>query len=198
MSASSSYLNKRHSPTTPTKSNVKRFLNDKIMWVYVIVALVLFLALYLVVRDHMHNVNSWARVPVWLANSFVMGLVVLVVLLLAAWATAVAHGYYNGNYAAGVGGVFIVAGVLLLAVAWLTYQGHNFVAAFYLSLLLLVAVLVHFYFVWNVSRVKALAVVPLILLVLTMVYYLWFMADESTDCIANCGPLYEVQYAVAP
>jgi tryptophan-rich sensory protein len=168
-------------------------LTQRAFWFYFLLALVGYVVLFFTIRERNQNVHAWARVPCWLGNPFVLTVIVLLVLGLAAYATAVAHGQASSmNWALTVGGTYTLILILVVVIAWLTYRSHSFVASFYLAIVAVVLSLIHFVLVWSTSKTVALLTVPLVLFLMTVLYYLWFMADESTDCNNSCGPVYEV------
>jgi tryptophan-rich sensory protein len=175
--------------SSPSRS-LRAIKENQRFWVLGLATLVVFIALYLVARDHYADVHAWARVPNFLANPVILSLLVLVVLFFAAYATAVGAGSSNQMVRVRIVGLFLAVALVFLFVAYLVYRVHNFTAAFWLSLLLLLLTVLHYYYVMQVSRSASLAVLPLLIVEVIAVYLLWFMADESADCLAACTPLY--------
>ena len=164
---------------------------DRATWVFLLAAIVVFAIIWWIVYDHHAQVHAWARIPSWIANPFILGVVVFVCVLLVAYATKRGYSASAGTWKNVIGGVFFVVGVALIAIAHLVYRSHNFVAAFWVALVVAVLVLVHFYAVWVHDRQAAMAVLPFLFVLLAIVYLLWYMADESQSCLNVCAPVYE-------
>jgi tryptophan-rich sensory protein len=167
-------------------------------WTLGIVAVALFVCLWLIARENYEDVHAWARVPNFLANPVILGLLVLVSLILAAYATAVGMGTNDQKKRVYVPVLFLAVGVIVAIVAYLTYRLYNFAGAFYLTLLALLLLMAHAYLVNEVDSMAALAVAPLFVTLFIAVYLLWYMADESSDMLVSMTPVYSAPAAGAP
>lgn len=171
---------------------LKESTRDRVMWVFALMAVVVAIVAVWIANSHYEDVHVWARLPSWLASPFLLVALIVVSLLLAASATAQAYHRGNSMWRSAVPGLFMFFAFLFLVVAFTTYRTHNFVVAFYLSLLLNLVLLVHIYGVSASSSSMYVAVMlPLLFITLTMSYVLWFMADESSDTIHKCLPKYD-------
>jgi hypothetical protein len=169
----------------------------QVLWMYVAVAVVVFLLLWWIAYSKFQDVHAWAQLPAWLSNYVVLGLMVLVCLLLASYVTAHVsreHLFQGRAFAVSMGLLFLLVGLLLLVTGYLVYRTHNFTAALYLAVLTLLLTVGHFVVAWRHRRAVALLDVPLLLLLATFVYYLWYMADESANCLSGCAATHEVHY----
>lgn len=176
---------------------------------YSVLAVVVFAVLVVVVWNRTDKLHAWARLPSWLGNSTVLGLLVLVALFLAGFQTSLASmvtirdgrlpmGLSVMSHRVSVGGLFLVAGALLVVVAVLIYRTYDFLFAFWLLVVTLVGLLVHFWLVWKARRAAAYLSVPLICLVLVGLYYVWNMVDQSADLDGNynvCSVVYKSSLA---
>ncbi len=160
--------------------------------IYAVLALVITVIVYFIARDHYAQVHAWARVPWYMANPVLLTIFLLIALLLAAAASGAAHAYgADQRLGMSAGGLFVLIGILLAVIAYLVYQTHNYVGAFYLALLALLAGVAHIGLVASVSPGYAAAVIPLALLLIVAVYLLWYAADESADVIAHSAVDFE-------
>jgi tryptophan-rich sensory protein len=163
--------------------------SERMLWFYVLLAIAVFVVIFIIVRENHSNVHAWARFPVWLSNPFLMGVVFFVVLVLAAYST---HGGHRASSPVGrnlIGTFFLVVAVILVVLAYLVYRAHNFMAAYWLSVVGLVVALVHMYSVWRVDAFAGYAAVPLVVMFALLAYTLWFASDECAD-ISECAPVY--------
>ncbi len=169
----------------------------KAVWTYLVVAVLVFLLAWWIAYSKFQDVQTWAQLPAYLANPVVFGLITLVVLLLAAFVTAHVsreHLVAMRGLAVSIGLLFLVIGVLLLVTAYLVYRSHNFTGAFYVALLAFVLSIGHFATAWQHRRSISLLVLPLVIYLAVAVYYLWYMADESANCLSGCSATYKVDY----
>lgn len=167
--------------------------------VHLLAGLLAFIVIYFIYRNNHREVNAWASIPSSVSNSFVLGLIVLAAVVLAAWATSFAHRHSSRQFLGmSVVGLYYIALLLLVVITWLVYRGHNFTTAFLFSLLLLVGVVAHFSLVWRMSHGTSLAVVPLLLFCLAVTYYLSYMADASTECKDACRTVRAAKYSSTP
>lgn len=156
---------------------------------YTVLAVVVFAILIFVAWGHNDNVHAWARLPSWLSNTTTLGLVTLVALVLASYATTLASQRAVTRKAeftlfrqhVTVGALFVVAGLLLVIVALLVYRTYDFWAAFWLALIALIGVSVHAWLCNLVRPAYGLLVLPLVALLAVITYYLWYMASDSSD-----------------
>lgn len=177
---------------SPSPVRVPDILMDRAAWVFYLTAVVVFVVIWAIVHNHHMDVHTWARVPSWIANPFILALLFLGAALLVTYATHQGHRASNGNWRNLIGATFFVVGIATIAVAFLVYRSHNFIAAFYVALVVAALLLLHFYAVWIHDRQSALAVLPFLVFMLVVVYFLWYMADETKDCLNVCSPVFEV------
>lgn len=193
----SSTRSARGSPSTPRSTgSINKALvagsRDRAMWVFALLALVVVAVAVWIANGRYENVHVWARLPSWLATPFMLLVVVTVALLLAAVATAYAYRHGNATWKSVVPALFLFVAFLFLVVAFTTYRSNNFLVAFYMSLLLNLALLMHIYGVSASSpSMYVAAMLPLLFLTLTVSYVLWFMSDASSDSIHRCLPSYD-------
>lgn len=167
------------------------YARDRYLWLFVAAAVIAGVICITIANRSYDQVHAWGRIPTWLSNPVLLAIILLVSLVLAAHATAVAHRRGNATWRLAVPALFVFVALALVLVAYLVYRAHNFLAAFYVSLVLLVALLVHVYGVaMSAPMATVLEMVPALVLVVTVVYVLWYMADESSDCIATYTPVY--------
>jgi tryptophan-rich sensory protein len=168
-------------------------LTDRKNAILSVAALAVFVLLVYIVNEKYPEVHAWARLPAWLANPIVTGFLVLVTLLLAAFATAAAlSASGNGGMDnAAVGVLFVLVAAALLLMAYQVYRLHNFVAAFYTAIVMFLLVLAHLYYIVKAAPAFAVALIPLGLFSATAVYLLWYMADESS-ANDDVSPLFQI------
>lgn len=182
-----------HREQSALKRAVYDIGTDKLLWLASILAVVFSVIAILFAHDDYNRVHSWARTPTWLENPVILSALVIICLLLTSWATV--HGFYHASptWRMLIPALFLGVGVLFLLFTYLTYNTHNFVAAFTVAIVCLVLSLVHW---WGVAyfsmRGTAWLCFPWILLNFVFVYLLWFMADESSDCLARTTPVYQL------
>lgn len=177
--------------------NVEKLFYQRAVWILILVAVILSIVVYLIARNKFHDVHHWARLPSWMTNPVLMFLFFLVAVLLAALATGRLYSSSptesRWKYVAML--MFFGVGGILALMAYLVYQAHNFMLAFYLSLVLLVLGLVHLYSIYVLSgralgSPYVLQCLPLVALVGTSIFVLWYMADESSSSIATVTPVH--------
>ena len=155
--------------------------------VYSLIAIVVVFIFYLIARHDYEYVHAWARLPSWLANPVILSILLLAVLIFAAVATALASQDASLlGLRVTLGGLFLAIGVLLVVVALLVYRGHNFCAAFWLAVLALVLGFAHLAGSFSQKPVYGVLVVPLVVALAIMVYYLWCMKETSRECYSQC------------
>jgi len=181
---------------SPSPVKIPDILTDRAAWVFYLTAVVVFVVVWAIVHDHHMDVHAWARVPSWISNPFILALLFLGAALLVTYATHQGHLSSFGNWRNLIGGTFFVVGISTIAVTFLVYRSHNFIAAFYVALVVAILLVLHFYAVWIHNRQAALAVLPFLIFILVAVYFLWYMADETKDCLNVCSPVFEVPEAV--
>lgn len=166
---------------------------DQLMWMFALAAIVVGVVAITIAQEHYADVHSWARLPSWLANPVLLALLLFVSLVLAAYATVGAYRRGNSTWRIVVPALFVGIAVIFLVTVYLIYRVHNFLAAFYLSIVVFLLALVHAYGVSLACRgnyCDVLAMVPLLVVAAVMVFLLWYMADESSDCLAVATPVY--------
>lgn len=180
-------------PPSALKHAVYDVATDRYLWLASIVALIFAILAIVFAHDDYSRVHSWARTPTWLENPVILSALVIITLLLTSWATV--HGFHHANYMWRMllPALFLIIGILFVIFTYLTYSSHNFVAAFVVAVVCLVFTLIHW---WGVAyysvRGAAWLCFPWVLLNFVFVYLLWFMADESSDCLARTTPVYQL------
>lgn len=171
-------------------ATVEKFARERGTWLLAVAAIVVVVVVYLIARERFNEVHAWARVPSWIGNPVVMFLIFLASLLLAASATGDSLRSSNALRKLALL-TFVAVAALLVITAQLVYRSHRFLAAFWVSLGALVCGLVHLYCISMTAPRAATMCLPLAVVLVSVVYMLWHMADETSDNHAKTTPVYE-------
>lgn len=171
---------------------------------YSVLAIVIFLLIVFIAFNTNDAVHAWTRLPSWLSNSTVLGLFTLVSLFLAGFVTSIismrnseysSFKIFGGNNRVSLGALFVVSGLFLVISALFAYRDFNFWPAFWSAVLSLVCMIIHAVLVFRIKPSYTLLVVPVLVLLLIIVYYLWNMADQSEDFgSSSYANMYSIKY----
>lgn len=167
---------------------------NKFLWLCVLLAVLIAVITIWMAREDYDSVHRYAKVDPWLANPILMSIVLVIVLLLAAVATAWSFHYTRANlWLLGIPAMFLVFGILWLAAVYETYRDHNFQAAFYISVAAFAVLLLHVLgMCYAASGMAVLMMVPLLVVAFVAMYVLWFMNDDSSRRVEHIVPAYTV------
>lgn len=168
-------------PPTSNRSVFRDIVSNKFLWSYMFAALIVFALILYIVWNCFHDVNSWARTPGWIANPFTHSVFFIVALLGAAVSTGYAVRYLDTRWSVMTQALFLVVALLIIIIAVAVFRSHNFLLAFWLAILALVLLLNHTYAVSFVMPGITILNLPIIAYMALVVYYTWYMADETRD-----------------
>jgi len=157
----------------------KDHAKSPIMWAFIIIAIIVLVLLFIVIRpglDHYNrmNKNGWTD-----ANS-VWAIIVSVVVLLFAYGSYYAYISASSDMTRQLIAVsFGVQMILLLVIFYLAFRTQSWSNAFYLSIVVFLLALVHIYVVWKVSRSAGYACILYVIWTLLMVFASWGLSSDN-------------------
>lgn len=146
---------------------------DNVTAVLAIAAVVACIVVAVIAKDYeakaaAHAWNSLFR------NGPLAGVALLAVLGCTAWVTGEAFHKSDSMVRQVLLGIFVLAAVVLAVIAYLFFRKDDIQWAFYLSVALTVAVLVHTYLCWKACHLLGVVgMVPALLLCVFLLYHFW-------------------------
>lgn len=160
-------------------------LSDWALWMYLLIALAVYVVMALVVGDRYREVHSWARLDrsawPWPKDLVSLTAMLVGVFLLLAFAVYMAHrsSERRSPYVTALGTLYFLTAILFGLVGLLVYRARNFSGALWASVAAFVVVLVLAYAVWMAVPVALLFALPVVVLSGAMVYHLAWMARAA-------------------
>jgi tryptophan-rich sensory protein len=150
-----------------------------VMWAFIIVAIIVLVLLFLVIRPGLEQYSRMNKKG-WTDANSVWGIIVTIVVLLFAYGSYYAYRMAPTDMTRQLIAVsFGVQMVLLLVVFYLAFRTQSWSNAFYLSIVVFLLALVHIYVVWKVSRSAGYASILYVLWTLLMVFASWGLSSDN-------------------
>lgn len=166
--------------------------HDRVLWYYIFVTVIVFLVVLAIVNNNNLGLTSWARLPVWMANQYLLALIFALILILAMHSTYIGHHAGVSIWKSSLGMSYLVLGIFLAILAALVFRSHNFTAAFWLALVGFILSCFHFYGVWRLHALAGYEFLPLVVFLGYATYKLWFMSAEACD-LSSCLVVYAAE-----
>ena len=168
-----------NSSDTIQKLKFKDQCREPSMWAFIIIAIIVLVLLFLVMRPGMDAYNQMNKKG-WSDANSVWGIVIAIVVLLFAYGSY--QGYRNACDDMSrqlIAVSFGVQMVLLLVVFYLGFRSQSFTNAFYLAIVVFLLSIAHLYFVWKSSRGGGYACILYVIWTLLVLLGAWGVSGDN-------------------
>ena len=156
----------------------KEQVSDKILWVYIIVAVIILIILFWIAGSASTYFNSLNK-PTWTNAPAIWGTLMVIVVLILAYANFKAFRVANAAYRNNIIVTVIIQAILLIAWFWVFYKTENPMNAFYIALVLLLVTLWQLFVLYRVDPAAGWMALPFLVWLLLAIYVNWSISDTN-------------------
>lgn len=162
-----------------TMEDLKNYFSSAEIWIFLVIAIIILILCFVMASMSLEWYSGLSKID-WAGNFWIMGIFLVLVVLILAYATFLAYITCPKNHKGFIMMTFIA--VMLLTFGWFTvfFNAKSLLNAYYTSLFLLFASILLTYVVWQIDYRFGICTLPFLVFAIFMSGMSWHINDSNT------------------